>query len=271
MVTVYIETAPAPSKVEVPADLSFAVEEITFKSEDGLTIAGWHVPARNNATIILLHGYGGNRKQMLWHARQLITAGFGVLMYDERASGESEGAYRSYGWEDTRDVKAAIQFLLKRDDAGEHIGIAGCSIGASIAVYSAALFPEIEAVWGDGNSSVRAQDLPAPKDPLRAAIIAGNYTLDWMYTVKLGIEAPAPITDVIDQITPRPLMLVGGGRRHPVFDSEADLYTLRYAGIAGDNAQAWVITEVTHCNGPAVRPDEYAKRLVDFFDEALLR
>jgi fermentation-respiration switch protein FrsA (DUF1100 family) len=267
ILTVYTETAPAPSSVEIPADLGFEVEEVTFESADGITLAGWFTPSQNGATVILLHGFGGNRTGMIWHAQQLVNAGYGVLMYDERASGESGGRYRSYGWEDTRDVKAAIQFLNSRN-AGKNIGAMGCSMGADIAVYSTALFPEIGAAWGDGNSSVRAQDLPAPTNPLMAAVIAGNYTIDWMYAVKLGISLPAPLIEVIGKIAPRPLMLVGGGSPINFLGSEGELYTYRFARLAGPNAQAWVIPEATHCNGPFVRPEEYSKRMVEFFNSA---
>lgn len=267
MLSVYTETTPAPSKVTLPPNLGFDVEEVTFESEDGVTLAGWHTPTKNGATIILLHGYGGNRTAMIWHARQFVDAGYGVLMYDERASGESTGDYRSYGWEDTRDVKAAIRFLNSRGE-GENIGAMGCSTGASIVVYSAALYPEIDAAWGDGNSSVRAQDLPAPKNVVMALITGSNYLLDWMYTVKLNIELPAPLIEVIGDIAPRPLMLVGGGKERPLLGSEADLYTLRFAKIAGPNAQAWVIDEATHCDGPIQKSQEYSQKMVAFFDEA---
>jgi uncharacterized protein len=267
LLSVFLETAPTPSKVIIPPDLGFEVEDITFDSEDGITLSGWYVPSENNAVIILLHGYGGNRSSMIWHAKQLVAAGYGVLMYDERASGESTGAYRSYGWEDTRDVKAAIQFL-KIQHATEYIGAAGCSTGADISVYSAALYPEIGAVWGDGNSSVRAQDLPPPKDPIMALLIGSNYLLDWMYTVKLKIEAPTPMIEVISRIAPRPVMFVGGGKDRPIVGSEADLFTRRFAEAAGSNAQLWVIPEATHCNGPSVRGEEYSARIVEFFDVA---
>jgi pimeloyl-ACP methyl ester carboxylesterase len=267
--SVITETAPTPSEVTIPSNLEFEVEEVTFKSEDDLTLAGWYVPPQNGAVIILLHGYGGNRTGMIWHARQLIEAGYGVLMYDERASGESGGTYRSYGWEDTRDVEGAIRFLRARQAEGRAgIGVAGCSTGADIALRGAAMFPELGAVWADGASTVRAQDMPAPKNPITALFVAANYMLDWMYTLKLDIELPAPLTDVLDEIAPRPILLVGGGTKRPIVGSEADLYTLRYAEIAGPNAQAWIIPEATHCNGPRLRPDDYAARMVAFFDAA---
>ena len=266
--SVITETMPTPSDVNTPPDMEPLVEEVTFKSEDGLTIAGWYVPPKNGVTIILLHGYGGNRTGTLWYARQLIPAGYGVLMYDERASGESEGAYRSYGWEDPRDVWGAIRFIEARPDKGQgRIGIAGCSIGGQISLQGAAYHPEIEAVWADGASSVRAQDIPAFENPLVFLLAMGNYTLDWMYTLKLGIEAPPPMIEIIDDIAPRPIMLVGGGQRRSLLGSEEILQS-RYLEYAGANAQLWIIPEARHCDGPKLRPDEYAAKMIAFFDEA---
>jgi pimeloyl-ACP methyl ester carboxylesterase len=262
------ETAPAPSEVSIPPDLPFEVEEVTFAGGDDLTMAGWKVPSQNGATIILLHGYGGNRTSMLWHAKQLIHADYGVLMYDERASGESEGTRRSYGWEDPPDAQGAARYIKTEAGRQERIGIAGCSIGAQIALQSAAYYPELEAVWADGASSVQARDLPAPDRPIMALMIFGNYTLDWAYELKLNMEAPAPMIEIIGNIAPRPIMLVGGGQPHPLMGSEGETMIPRYAHYAGSNAQTWVIPEAVHCDGPAHRPDEYAERMVEFFDTA---
>jgi uncharacterized protein len=100
--TVLSETAPAHHPVALPADLPFEVETVSFPSAPGarpvVRLAGWYAPPRSRAVIILLHGYGGDRAGMVWYARALVEAGYGVLMYDERASGESSGDYRSFGW-----------------------------------------------------------------------------------------------------------------------------------------------------------------------------
>jgi pimeloyl-ACP methyl ester carboxylesterase len=265
--SVITETMPAPSEVRIPPDLPFEVEEVTFEGGDDLSMAGWQVPSQNGVTIILLHGYGGNRTVMLWHAKQLVSAGYGVLMYDERASGESEGTRRSYGWEDPRDAQGAVRFIETGSGADEErIGIAGCSIGGQIALQSAAYYPEIEAVWADGASSVRAHDLPKPDSAIMALMIFGNYTLDWTYELKLDMQAPAPMIEIIGDIAPRPIMLVGGGQPFAWIGSEGDTMVPRYAHYAGSNAQTWVVPEATHCDGPARRPDEYAERMVAFFD-----
>ena len=268
ILSVITESAPTPSQVTVPADLSFDVEEVTFLSEDGLRMAGWYVPPENGALVILLHGYGGNRTAMIWHADRLTEAGYGVLMYDERASGESEGTYRSYGWEDPRDVAGALSFLKDKPgvDPGK-IGIAGCSIGGQIALQGAAYYPQIGAVWADGSSTVRAQDISKPTNPIYALLVAGNYMLDWMFEVKLGIDAPTPMIEIIGDIAPRPIMLVGSGIPFPFVGSEGD-HLAYYAQYAGDNAELWVLPDAGHCGGPGVRPEEYSARMVEFFDSA---
>jgi len=220
--TMKAETAPAFQSVSLPPDLSFAVEEVTFSGADGVRLAGWYVPPANGVTIILLHGYGGTRASMLWHAETLVRAGYGVLMYDERASGESGGLRRSYGWEDGPDVGSAVAFIQSHN-GGEaaQIGIGGCSVGGQIALQGAIGSPQIAAVWADGPSNLRAVDNPPPQNVLTGLVLVSNYLLDFLYQQELGIPAPPPMIDQIQRIAPRPLMLVGGGKEVGLLGSEA--------------------------------------------------
>lgn len=266
--TVQEETAPAPQEVDLPADLPFQLEEVTFTGGAGIRLAGWYTPPRKGATIILLHGYGSTRESMLWHAQALVKAGYGVLLYDERASGESGGTRRSYGWEDGPDVTGAIRFLRQREGAGG-IGIAGCSIGGQIALQGAIQNEEIGAVWADGPSTIRAQDSPPPENAAQGLVLISNYILDFLYVRKLDIPAPPPMIEQIGRIAPRPVMLVGGGTEMGLFGSE-DSHVQHYADFAGPNAQVWVIEEATHCDGSVQRPEEYARKLVNFFDQAFV-
>ncbi len=262
------ETAPAPSKVEIPDDLPFAVEEIIFTGGDELQMAGWYVPPQNGAVIILLHGYGGTRLGMRWHAEQLVAAGYGVLMYDERASGESQGERRSFGWEDSADVGGALSYLNQLDEKPEHTGILGCSMGGQIALQGAAYHSQIHAVWADGPSSITAADYSPPDDFFSLLATISGPILDQFYVWHLGIEKPRPMIDIIGEISPRPIMLVGGGIPHPLFGNEEPRVSL-YADYAGDDAETWIIPEAYHCDGPVKIPEEYAKRMVAFFDKAL--
>ena len=220
--------------------------------------------------MILLHGYGGSRLGTLDTARPLVKAGYGVLMLDERATGESGGARRSYGWEDPPDILATIEYLRARPDAANaRLGVAGCSVGAQIALQAAARSPALEAVWADGSSVVVAADNAAPASAGDGLALLSNWIMDRMMVVRLGISPPPGILDSIGQIAPRPIQLVAGGAPQPYFSSEAPRLQ-RYAQFAGPNAAVWVIPEAHHCDGPAVRPEEYPQRLVEFFDAALL-
>src|SRR5688572_3225542 len=143
------QTRPAHSKVccETPMDHGLSYENIEMKTGDGLILRGWYIPSRNDATVITLHGYGGNRLGTLTQAKILAKHGYGVLLYDQRASGESDGNVRSWGWLDVGDVSDAVTYLKTRTEINpEKIGIYGCSTGAEIALASTALEPGLKAV-----------------------------------------------------------------------------------------------------------------------------
>ena len=266
--TVVEDLAPAHHPVTQPDDFTLPIEEISFAGGDNLTMVGWYVPPQNEAVIILLHGYGGDRTAMAWHAEQLYDEGYGLLMYDERASGESEGEQRSYGWRDPADVLGAVRFLQTEvENPPEKIGIVGCSIGGQIALQSTAYSPDIQAVWADGSATVTTKDIPLRRDVLFWLVYPSNYVIDWMMAQKLNMEPPSALVDVIDNIAPRPIMLVAGGQPHPLFGAEAGRME-HLAGFAGENADVWVIEQATHCDGPALVPEDYGTKMVAFFDDA---
>jgi len=73
--------------------------------------------------------------------------------------------------------------------------------------------------------------------------------------------------EIIGDIAPRPIMLVGCGSPRPYFGDESRpmIFVAEYAG---PNAEVTIIPEAYHCDGPSRRPEEYAQRMVDFFDRA---
>src|SRR4051812_6684327 len=84
-----------------------AYRDVAFRAADGLRIAGWYRPSRNGAAVLLVHGGGGDREGVVRHARMLARHGYGVLLYDARGRGESEGAPNGYGWGWAKDVAGA--------------------------------------------------------------------------------------------------------------------------------------------------------------------
>ena len=90
---------PAPS-------LGTPYEDVAFTTSDGLA-QGWYVPSKNRAAVISFPGRKGPQRQ----ARMLARHGYGVLLFDRRGEGESEGDPNAFGWAGERDLHAAVAFL----------------------------------------------------------------------------------------------------------------------------------------------------------------
>lgn len=113
-------------------------QEVSFSTVDQLKLAGWYSPTQNGQTILILHGFGGNRGQVLPVAKMLRDQGFGVLSYDTRAHGQSDGKEIGYGETEVRDVKAALDWLESREEVDvTRIGVYGFSLGGYIALQEA--------------------------------------------------------------------------------------------------------------------------------------
>ncbi len=104
----------APRESVRPFDL--AHEDVSLHTRDGLRLAAWYIPSRNGAAVVVVHGGGGTRNGSERHARMLARAGYGVLLYDARGNGESEGRHDAMGWTWEPDITAAVDFLSHRPD-----------------------------------------------------------------------------------------------------------------------------------------------------------
>src|SRR5512145_1600765 len=80
-----IRSAQGPVCCSTPAELGLTYENITLTTADGLKLKGWYIPSHNQAAVIALHGYGGNRLGALSYAEMLARHDYGVLLYDQRA------------------------------------------------------------------------------------------------------------------------------------------------------------------------------------------
>ena len=97
--------------LDTPRAHGLAYEDVTFSTADGVELSGWYVPSRNGAAVVLLHGAGSTRSAVLAHAVVLADDGFGVLLYDARGHGRSQGRAMDFGWYGDLDVAAAVDFV----------------------------------------------------------------------------------------------------------------------------------------------------------------
>ncbi len=267
---VYIHyiTLPAPTEIccITPADLNLPYEEVQLETPDGITLTSWYIPSQNGAAVILLHGYGANRTEMIWRAGMLATRGYGALLYDLRAHGTSGGELRSWGWLNSADLPAAVAWLQARPEVDpERIGVLGFSVGGQIAIRAAAELPAIKAVVADGTGTATSRDYPPPITPSeRWLIFPSGRLLDAGLALRLGTPIPDPVATAIGQIAPRPLLLIAA-----TGDEEEARLSRNYFALAAEPKELWEIPEAGHGGGPQARPDEYQQRIIAFFDQAL--
>jgi pimeloyl-ACP methyl ester carboxylesterase len=199
------------------------------------------------------------------HAEILAHSGYGVLLYDLRGSGKSEGDIRTFGWLDVDDVAAALTFLQNRDDLDpQRIGMMGFSLGGQIALRAAVQMDEIRAVVADGPSLANYRDTPPPVSLFDWVLRVDNWLILKFLEWRTGTPAPPAVVEVIADIAPRPILLISTGQ-----DIEQRMARYYYEQ-AGYPKTLWEIPETDHGGGLAARPDEYKERIVLFFDKVLL-
>ena len=101
------------------AALGLPHERVTFAATDGVHLAGWYVPSRNGAAIVLVHGGGGDRQGTVRHA----LAALGRELDDVRERGyavEREEAVLG-------EVGVAAPIFGRLGSVVDGIGVAGPS------------------------------------------------------------------------------------------------------------------------------------------------
>src|SRR3954447_3978561 len=243
------------------AALGLPHERVTFSASDGVRLSGWYVRPRNGAAIVLVHGGGGDREGTILHARMLAKAGYGVLLYDARGRGESQGHENAAGWQWDRDVRGAVSFLTRRGI--DQIGLLGLSTGAEAVVTEAASDKRVEAVVADGLQARIAADASHLSFADRISIEPSFALAGIEIRLARGERQPRPLIDVVHEVArTRPLLLIAT----IAFEREIDhVYT------RGTKAQLWELPASAHTKGLQDQPVTYAQRVLSVFNRALLR
>ena len=114
----------------------------TFNGAD-VMLSGWECKTRltRRGTVIYLHGIADNRGSAIGAIGTFLPIGFDVIAYDARAHGASQGEHCTYGFYEKRDVQRVIDQL-----AVDEVILVGHSLGAAVALQTAAVEPRVRAV-----------------------------------------------------------------------------------------------------------------------------
>src|SRR5436305_4916999 len=99
---------------------------------------GWFFPGLVGApTIVLCHGYGSSRGELLTLVAALQDHQYNVFVFDFVAHGANDGI-TSFGFHEADEVRAAIDELARRPDVDkERFGLWGYNLGAYAALREA--------------------------------------------------------------------------------------------------------------------------------------
>ena len=255
----YVFTHAARAYVPAP-ELGTAYEEVAFTTSDGLRLEGWYVPSENGATVIVFPGRRGSQAP----ARMLARHGYGVLLFDRRGEGESEGDPNLLGWAGSRDLEAAVAYLRARPDVDpERVGGLGLSVGGEMMLETAAETDGLNAVVSEGAGIRSIRDAVDAEGSERLATVPVFGLITMATAVFASDLPPRALTDLSADIEEPALFI------YATPGQGGESLTQTYYEAANGPKEIWA-AEGGHTGAINAEPDEYERRVVGFFDDNLL-
>ena len=239
---------------------------MTLTTSDGLELEGWYIPSKNRAAVIVFPGRAAPRSTPGCSPPH----GYGVLLFDRRGEGASEGEGNMFGWGGERDIFAAHRLprgparrrpgadrrarpLRRRraDAAGGRRGRAARRRG-----LRGRRHPDHQR-RGEGRPRSREMWLVLPADrPSRRPSSA-------MFS---NTMPPPRLRELVPEIAPRPDDVHLGAQRRQRRDREPRLPPARRCRAPRSGRSRTPPTSA----GITAHPEEYDRRVTGFFDDALL-
>lgn len=197
----------------------------TIKLQSNKQIEGWLIPVQNpRGTVILFHGYGGEKSSMLDKSTQFNRLGFTTFLIDFMGAGGSEGNQTTIGFHEAEQVKTSLAYIQKQQKGKVYLfgtSMGGVAILKAIVDFN--LKPSgiiIECPFGSmyETTVARFRMLQVPPFPMAGLLVfwGGVQNNFWAFSHKPTEYAKAVST---------PTLLLYGGRDPKVSAAEiADIY-----------------------------------------------
>jgi fermentation-respiration switch protein FrsA (DUF1100 family) len=247
------------------------VEAVSFQNPAGQALGAWFLPppahVASAPVALICHGFGTNRREGQDLLPWLHTAGYGALLLDFQAHGESAGRYTTVGLREVDDFLAAVRYLRDRLGDAPPIVAIGFSMGASVAIMGAARCPDIRAVVADSPFATLSRAVARSfriffRLPPRLFAPPTVWFAEWMAGARVGTVRPI---DAVAALAPRPLFIIQG-LDDPIVDPDDAL--LLYAA-AGEPKTLWRLEGCGHVQARSLCQDEYRARVLGFLETAL--
>jgi uncharacterized protein len=101
----------------------------TIKLKSNKEIECWLIKIeKSKGTVLLFHGYGGEKSQLIEKSDAFIKLGFSTMLVDFMGSGNSEGNQTTIGYKESEEVKSAFDYIKQTGE--NNIILFGTSMGA---------------------------------------------------------------------------------------------------------------------------------------------
>jgi dienelactone hydrolase len=253
-----------PRSVDPVPDLGAPAVQVTVRTEDGLDLWAQYVPSRNGAAVVLYPG-----EWTADHARMLAESGYGVLLVDPRGYGRSDGDANAYGWGNVRDIDAAVGWLQGRPEVTDgRIGGLGLSVGGEQMVEAAAGNDLLRAVVSEGAGTRSVREALVREGP-NALELALQFPMDLVQTLATAVfsgDAPPPsLEELAARIAPKAVFFIYGEEGQAVEEA----VNVPYHAAADEPKELWEVPGAGHTAGIDAQPDDYERRVLDFFEGTL--
>lgn len=246
-------------------------EDFVVITQDGITLRGWKVrpPRPNGNWILAFHGVSDNRTGVLGQAEFLLRHGYSVVMMDSRAHGESGGAMATYGWKERYDAVAVTDALFSQEKV-KHLGALGVSMGAAIALQSAAVEPRIEAVVAeDPFADLREVSYDYAGlhfSPVLGMTLFRPATIFGLHALARAGGFPPDDVSPIKAVAARPfaVLLICGTRDVTIPCRHAQ----KIYQAARAPKELWIVQGATHASALGHSPTEYEERVTSFLSKS---
>lgn len=251
-----------------PTDYGVRAEPVSFPTAGGLILRGWFASAdeRARGTIVFSHGYAGDCSPDMLYVPFFNGAGYNVLLFDYRGHGASDGTSTSLVYFERGDLLAALDYLRSRGI--ERVGLMGFSMGGAITLSTAPLSPMVvgavsDSTFGELKCIISNAAVERGASPWLAGLIGFLVEAFACLRLRANLFSADPI-HWVGRIAPRPVLLMHGEKDEAIPVSEVH----RLFHAAREPKELWTVPGANHRQLDALAPDEYRRRVIEFFDRA---
>lgn len=253
----------------------YKVEELELTSSfDKHIIPSDYIYAENskdnkdNPTIIMVHGLGGNRYANYPVAQFFLEEGYNVITYDQRSSNENTAKYTTFGYWEKYDLIDCLNYV-KEKAPEQKVIIWGASFGgatAGLALGHEGIEEKVDGLILDSPVSSMEWMIGQEMKAMDAGISAEYMT--WCGNIinklKLGFTyQDADVAKAMKDVK-TPVLII---------NSKLDTVTPCFMGtdiyeaINGENKEIWTVDESQHCEIWIDHNQEYRNKLELFIEK----